>query len=30
MEINKIYNRDCADLMRDMIRGGAESRLDNY
>jgi hypothetical protein len=27
LEINKVYNVDCLELMREMIRGGGSIRL---
>lgn len=27
LEINKVYNMDCLELMREMVRGGGNSRL---
>lgn len=27
LEINKVYNIDCIELMKDMVRGGVNSRL---
>ena len=29
LELNKVYNMDCLDLMREMVRGGGNGRLAN-
>ena len=30
IELNKIYNCDCRDLMKEIIGGGEQSRLYNH